>query len=356
MKKRHLIPLTVLITLLVCLGLQSVLASSGQAKKTIDVLAGGIDIYVDGKLQTPKDANGNVVQPIVWNGTTYLPIRALTNMLTDKEVTWDAATSSIYLGKKPVTSGKTGLSGNTYTSVTNSDLSTAVGRAVVSINGEIYQVDNFSFGTRPKDGGLSYLNLEDLDGKYTIHATFTDLPDLQPSAGDTMDLMLGSTARYLSLTGFYSDEKNDSGFGVVIQQTISTSSSYSSILFDQADLTVERYDPSGVCAFYFHIKTTGTTSGKTYDIQVLAVEDLSASSSSASSSSSSSSTSSGSSSTTVFDTDLCVICLGTGKCQTCSGKGTGQYYNALTNAMSTKLCTTCHGTGLCNFCHGTGKK
>lgn len=354
MKKRFLVPLTVLLTLLVCLALQSVLASNGQTKKTIEVLAGGIDIYVDGALQTPKDANGNVVQPIVWNGTTYLPVRALTNMLTDKEVTWDGATSSIYLGAKPAASVQTGLRGNTYTSTKNPSLAATVGSAVVSINGEIYRVENFSFGTRPKDGALSYLSLEDLAGKYTVHAAFTDLPDLQPSAGDTMDLMTGSTSRYVSLTGFYSNEKNDSGLGVVLQDTISTSSSYSSILFNQADLTVERYDPAGVCAVYFHIKTTGTTSGKTYDIQILAVADQSASGSS--STPTSSSTSSGSSSTTVFDTDLCVICLGTGKCMTCSGKGTGQYYNALTNSMSPKLCTTCHGTGLCTFCHGTGKK
>lgn len=353
MKKRFLVPLTVLITLLVCLGLQSVLASNGQVKKTIDVLAGGIDIYVDGTLQTPKDANGNIVQPIVWNGTTYLPVRALTNMLTDKEVTWDAATSSIYLGKKPVTSTKTGLSGNTYTSVTNPSLSTTVGSAVVSINGEIYQIENFSFPTRRSDNAPYAMNLQKIGGKYSINASFHDLGDTSPSAGDTINLMTGTTSRSTTLVGFYSSEKNSSGFGVVIQQTISTSSSYSSILFDQADLTVERYDPSGVCALYFHIKTTGTTSGKTYDIQVLAVEDLSVSSSSGSSSSSSSSSSSG---TTVFDTDLCIICLGTGKCQTCSGKGTGQYYNALTNSMSTKLCTTCRGSGLCGFCHGTGKR
>lgn len=66
--------------------------------KTIQVKEGGINIYVDGKLQTPTDANGNKVFPLVYNGTTYLPVRALTGMLTDKNVAWDANTQSIMIG------------------------------------------------------------------------------------------------------------------------------------------------------------------------------------------------------------------------------------------------------------------
>ncbi|MDO4773504.1 MAG: hypothetical protein Q4A72_08135 [Bacillota bacterium] len=66
--------------------------------KTIQVKEGGINIYVDGKLQTPTDANGNKVFPLVYNGTTYLPVRALTGMLTDKNVAWDASTQSIKIG------------------------------------------------------------------------------------------------------------------------------------------------------------------------------------------------------------------------------------------------------------------
>lgn len=66
--------------------------------KTIQVKEGGINIYVDNELKIPTDANGNKVYPMVYNGTTYLPVRALTNMLTDKPVVWDGATSSIRIG------------------------------------------------------------------------------------------------------------------------------------------------------------------------------------------------------------------------------------------------------------------
>jgi hypothetical protein len=69
--------------------------------KEIKVSIGGIQIYVDGNLQKPMDANGNVVEPMIYNGTTYLPVRALTGMLTDKEVSWDSKTQTVYIGKRP---------------------------------------------------------------------------------------------------------------------------------------------------------------------------------------------------------------------------------------------------------------
>jgi len=67
----------------------------------IQVSLGGIRIYVDGQLQTPEDVNGNTVEPMIYNGTTYLPVRALTGMLTDKPVTWDGSKRSVYIGVKP---------------------------------------------------------------------------------------------------------------------------------------------------------------------------------------------------------------------------------------------------------------
>ncbi len=77
-------------------------ASATAALKQIQVAMGGIRIYLDGQLQTPKDVNGNRVEPILYNGTTYLPVRALTGMLTDKAVDWDGASKSVYIGTKPV--------------------------------------------------------------------------------------------------------------------------------------------------------------------------------------------------------------------------------------------------------------
>lgn len=61
-----------------------------------------IKIYIDGAEIVPKDPNGNIVEPFTMNGTTYLPVRAISNAL-GKDVEWDGATQSVYIGKKDQT-------------------------------------------------------------------------------------------------------------------------------------------------------------------------------------------------------------------------------------------------------------
>ena len=72
-------------------------ALAALAKKTIDIYT-GINIYVDDVKLNPTDVNGNPVQPFVYNGTTYLPVRAVGEAV-GKAVQWDGSTSSVYLGK-----------------------------------------------------------------------------------------------------------------------------------------------------------------------------------------------------------------------------------------------------------------
>lgn len=83
--------------------LASILFSSAAAfgesiEKQILVVYNNIKIVVDGQTVTPKDANGNIIEPFVYNGTTYLPVRAISQAL-GKEVYYDANTNTIYLGK-----------------------------------------------------------------------------------------------------------------------------------------------------------------------------------------------------------------------------------------------------------------
>ncbi|ASA25643.1 hypothetical protein B9T62_35885 [Paenibacillus donghaensis] len=78
-------------------------AASGTLK-SIKVVEGGIKLFVEGQLVKPLDASGNIVEPFIYDGTTYLPLRALSNALTknEKPVKWDPDTSSIYVGQAPV--------------------------------------------------------------------------------------------------------------------------------------------------------------------------------------------------------------------------------------------------------------
>ena len=72
-----------------------------QRSERIDVYYDDIQIYVDGMKIEPKDVNGNKVEPFIYNGTTYLPVRAVGNAF-GKEVAWDGENKSVYLGKQPV--------------------------------------------------------------------------------------------------------------------------------------------------------------------------------------------------------------------------------------------------------------
>ena len=69
-------------------------ASSQQVTATLD---SGVTITYNGQAQTMLDVNGAVVYPIIYNGTTYVPIRAVSNML-DIPVEWNAGTRTVMLG------------------------------------------------------------------------------------------------------------------------------------------------------------------------------------------------------------------------------------------------------------------
>ena len=56
----------------------------------------GIRIVLDGRVITPKDVNGNPVDPFIYNGTTYLPVRALAGAL-GCDVDWDGNTSTVFI-------------------------------------------------------------------------------------------------------------------------------------------------------------------------------------------------------------------------------------------------------------------
>lgn len=72
-------------------------AGAAVASKMISV-SSGVNVYLnDAKLDT-RDANGNPVSAFIYNGTTYLPLRAVAQAL-GQTVQWDGKTYSVYLGK-----------------------------------------------------------------------------------------------------------------------------------------------------------------------------------------------------------------------------------------------------------------
>lgn len=60
----------------------------------------GITIRYNGEAQTMYDANKNRVYPVTYNGTTYLPVRAVSTLLS-VAVNWDGKNNTVWLGKVP---------------------------------------------------------------------------------------------------------------------------------------------------------------------------------------------------------------------------------------------------------------
>ncbi len=80
----------------------TVYAISGT--RNISVTYDNIKVYKDNVLCELKDSNGSTIEPFIYNGTTYMPVRG-TASLADMQVTWDGANKSVYLWDEMVPSG-----------------------------------------------------------------------------------------------------------------------------------------------------------------------------------------------------------------------------------------------------------
>lgn len=58
----------------------------------------GVNIYVEDVKLNPTDVNGKPVEVFIYDGTTYLPIRAVSEAL-GRVVQWDGETDSVYISK-----------------------------------------------------------------------------------------------------------------------------------------------------------------------------------------------------------------------------------------------------------------
>lgn len=70
------------------------LASTGTKEATLQYV--GISININNNIISTKDVNGNIVNPFIIDGTTYLPIRAVSEAL-GKDVSWDAENYAVYI-------------------------------------------------------------------------------------------------------------------------------------------------------------------------------------------------------------------------------------------------------------------
>ena len=82
----------VIMLIVVCLLSGISCAKVGSEETTLNYM--GITLNIDNVNIVPKDVNGNVVEPFTIKGTTYLPVRAVSEAL-GKKVNWDNATKTV---------------------------------------------------------------------------------------------------------------------------------------------------------------------------------------------------------------------------------------------------------------------
>ena len=82
------------VTLAVSITACIVFASSGEQK--ISALFDNIKVLINGSEIELTDANGNAVEPFIYNGTAYIPARAVASAF-GKEVSWDADNKKVLI-------------------------------------------------------------------------------------------------------------------------------------------------------------------------------------------------------------------------------------------------------------------
>lgn len=79
-------------------------AYASIGSRTAELFYNNIKIWLDGKEIVPVDASGNVVEPFIIDGTTYLPVRAVSSAL-GLDVSWNDQTKTVELNTPGVFAG-----------------------------------------------------------------------------------------------------------------------------------------------------------------------------------------------------------------------------------------------------------
>lgn len=87
-------PAGVLTTLLVLAMVGSAGATNGKVMQELEYR--NIKVSLDGQVLDLRDAQGNVVEPFKFNGTNYVPVRAIAQIM-GMNVAWDGANAIVIL-------------------------------------------------------------------------------------------------------------------------------------------------------------------------------------------------------------------------------------------------------------------
>ncbi|MCD8159106.1 MAG: copper amine oxidase N-terminal domain-containing protein [Clostridiales bacterium] len=150
----------------------SILVYGKSGYENIQVAYNNIKVYKDNVLCQLEDADGNTIEPFIYNGTTYLPLRGAATA-ADMDVTWDGDTKSVYLWDEEepavsAASADTQYSGTGYTITLSDDW---VRQNIYEVNGcDLFLVNytdsgNITVTTQYGD----FFSADELLGMYLNH-------------------------------------------------------------------------------------------------------------------------------------------------------------------------------------------
>ena len=90
---------TCIILCVLCIIFSVVISASPTTKQIVAYLNFGLNIEVDGEVREMTDVNGNRVYPITFDGTTYVPVRGL-GQLMGANIGWNNDTNTVIVKTK----------------------------------------------------------------------------------------------------------------------------------------------------------------------------------------------------------------------------------------------------------------
>ncbi|WP_181438879.1 stalk domain-containing protein [Paenibacillus sambharensis] len=184
--KKSVFVTTILATSLV-FGSVGAYSATGLQKITAQ-LNHDIQFKLNGSAWTPRNTDGSRITPITYNGTTYLPARAIADAV-GTEVGWNGSTKTISIGE--------GSTGGSTGAVSGSQSGTSAGSSAGSSASP-------STGTAPAGTSKNKGSLSDpiaIGTSYTYTDTYSYKPEVNGSYGATYTITLNKVAS-LSADGF----------------------------------------------------------------------------------------------------------------------------------------------------------
>lgn len=153
MKKKKVSLCTCILLCVICIISSAVITASPTTKQIVAYLNYGLNIEVDGEIKQMTDAGGNRVYPITFDGTTYVPVRGL-GQLMGANIGWNNDTNTVVVKTK--ISDKSLITGNELNTEYSNILESS--QRTLAISDNVYTFDNGLYCKSVLNEDIKYTN------------------------------------------------------------------------------------------------------------------------------------------------------------------------------------------------------